>query len=104
LGGLGREIGDLKRGADERSRQICEMSRAIGELAQGQALIQQGMGIKADQQPDGSTKVRSKLLKLDRKGALTLVGAVGGLVILYQIAFPTLLAALSAFHAAVMGR
>ena len=47
--------------------------------------------------------VKTRVLKLDAKFIWSAIGAAGGLVVLYQVAAPTLAAMAIAFHHAIMG-
>lgn len=84
-------------------------SRLQGIEGQVEALVDQGrvmmtaMGVHIKEHPDGSQRVRSKLLKLDWKFALSILGASSGIALVYKILIPAIWAFLVQIHHALMG-
>jgi len=94
--GLGNAITEMKTAAAGRAVTLKGVEESVNEL-------KMAFGVRAIERSDGTKQVKTRVLKFDSKLMWSIIGGAGGLVVLYQILFPTIAAMALAFHHAIIG-
>jgi len=84
-------------------KKFSDVDGKLGHLSGQIELLIQGVGVSQKARPDGSTVVRTKLLKMDWKLALSILGASTGIALAYRIFVPAMVEFAVNVHRAIMG-